>query len=205
MALPQQLPFANLLPLQASGHYGAVMHQLLKLHPESHCAAVAQIEVDVARGRPGRLQLNYFVIGVMANLRKPERGTPTRMDNLWRHTCFEAFVRPSQSAAYYEFNFAPSLHWAAYRFDTYRQGMRMAGEEWQPTLKFSARDPGCELQVSLDLSRFPGLGDDVPLQLNLAAVVEETSGRISYWAAAHPPGRADFHHGKCFSVELPAV
>jgi hypothetical protein len=40
-------------------------------------------------------------------------------------------------------------------------------------------------------------------RLGLSAVIEETSGRISYWALAHPPGKADFHHSDCFAHELP--
>jgi hypothetical protein len=36
-------------------------------------------------------------------------------------------------------------------------------------------------------------------------VIEETNGRLSYWALAHPPGKPDFHHSDCFALELPAV
>ena len=40
-------------------------------------------------------------------------------------------------------------------------------------------------------------------RLGLSAVIEETSGRLSYWALAHPSGRPDFHHADCFTLELP--
>jgi len=33
-------------------------------------------------------------------------------------------------------------------------------------------------------------------------LIEETNGRKSYWALAHPPGKADFHHSDCFVYEL---
>ena len=33
--------------------------------------------------------------------------------------------------------------------------------------------------------------------------IEEASGRISYWALKHPPGRPDFHHPDGFALELP--
>jgi hypothetical protein len=36
----------------------------------------------------------------------------------------------------------------------------------------------------------------------LAAVIDETSGHKSYWALAHPPGKADFHHSDCFALEF---
>ena len=181
------------------------MRQILKLHPESQCVAVTRVEVEVARQFPDFMQLNYFVWGTMSDLRIPAKTTPARADGLWRHTCFEAFVRPAQGVAYYEFNFAPSLHWAAYRFNAYRSGMRMAGEARDPTLEVRSTASRYELQASLDFSRFPDLRDHALLQLNLAAVIEESSGRISYWAVTHPPGKADFHHGNCFTLELPAA
>jgi hypothetical protein len=40
-------------------------------------------------------------------------------------------------------------------------------------------------------------------RVGLAAVVEETSGHRSYWALAHPPGKPDFHHADCFTLEVP--
>jgi hypothetical protein len=42
-----------------------------------------------------------------------------------------------------------------------------------------------------------------PSQLALSAVIEELSGRKSYWALAHPPGKADFHHPDSFAHRLP--
>ena len=44
-----------------------------------------------------------------------------------------------------------------------------------------------------------------PWQLNLTTIVEEANGRKSYWALAHPPGKADFHHDDGFVLSLPAV
>ena len=186
-------------------HYSISMRRALKIHPNSRCTAATHIEVDVARPHPSHLALHYFVTGKSSDLRMSPVTTPTRADGLWRHTCFEAFVRASPSAAYYEFNFAPSMQWAAYRFRGYRSGMSVAGGVCAP--HFSAQSDGkcCELQVSLELDGFPDLPDDAPWYLSLSAVIEETSGRMSYWALAHPPGEADFHHSDCFALELPAA
>ncbi len=181
------------------------MHKVLRLHLDSRCAAVTRIEVDVSRPRPGSLLLHYFVMGRISGLRLPPVATPTRGDGLWRHTCFEAFLRPLSGAAYYEFNLAPSRHWAAYRFSDYRHAMRAAREIPAPRVE-TGSDGGCyDLRASLDLDRVPGLPGDAAWRLGLAAVIEETSGRRSYWALAHPPGKADFHHSDCFALELPAA
>jgi hypothetical protein len=41
--------------------------------------------------------------------------------------------------------------------------------------------------------------------VGLSAVIEEADGTISYWAVAHPDGKADFHHRDCFALMLPPV
>jgi hypothetical protein len=179
------------------------MRRVLNLHPDSRCAAVARIEVDVARPWPGVLELCYVVTGRMRDLRLPTVTAPTRTDGLWRHTCFEAFVRAPPDAGYYEFNFAPSTQWAAYRFGGYRSGMRVAGGMSAPRFEVESSDAGYRMGVSLELDRLPGLPTDGAWRLGLSAVIEETSGRLSYWALAHPPGKADFHHPDCFTLELP--
>lgn len=181
------------------------MRQALKLHPDSRCSAATQIEVEVARPRPGNLLLHYFVTGKISDLRLPPVTVPTRSDELWRHTCFEAFVRAAPGAAYYEFNFAPSMHWAAYRFSGTRSGMSVAREISAPGVEVQSNGACTELQAALELDRLPGLPSDAVWRLGLAAVIEETSGRKSYWALAHPPGKADFHHSDCFAHELPAA
>src|SRR5476649_2040713 len=102
------------------------MPQLLKLHPDSRGFAAARVEVAIARPRADRLVLSYMVTGKMSDVRMPPAMPAARTDDLWQHTCFEAFVRAASGPAYYEFNFAPSTQWAAYRFDGYRSGMRAA-------------------------------------------------------------------------------
>ena len=181
------------------------MRQALSLHPDSRCAAATQVEVEVALPRSGKLELAYSVTGKISDLRIPPVTTPTRTDELWRHTCFEAFVRAPRAAAYYELNFAPSTQWAAYRFNGYRSGRTVANDLGTP--RFSVQsDAACYmLQVAVDLDHLSHLPRDAGWRLGLSAVIEESDGRTSYWALAHPPGDADFHHLDCFVHELAAA
>jgi hypothetical protein len=178
------------------------MRWTLKLHPDSLCSAVTQVEVDIARPRPGSLVLSYVVTGRIGGLSVQPVVEAARSDELWRHTCFEAFIRPGPDEAYYEFNFAPSTQWAVYRFEHYRSGMRAAAEIGAPRIEVQAAPERYTLHAALELDRLPGL-TDAGWRLGLAAVIEETSGRKSYWALAHPPGKADFHHPDCFVRETP--
>jgi hypothetical protein len=175
--------------------------QTLKLHPNSRCAAVTRIDIDVRRPEPGGLVLHYAVTGTMSNIIIPPATLSQRADGLWQHTCFEAFVRPSSGSAYYELNFAPSTQWAAYHFEGYRVEMKAAD---MLGLKIETRQSAArfELHASMKLA---GLQDDALWRLGLSAVIEEAGGNKSYWALAHPPGKPDFHHSDCFALELPGA
>lgn len=178
------------------------MRHGLKLHPDSRCSAVARIEVEIELPRPDRLLLSYVVAGNMADIRIPPVGSPTRGDKLWRHTCFEAFIRASSGAEYYEFNFAPSTQWAAYRFGGYRSGMRAVDPIGAPAIEVQAQPDRYALQVALPLDGVAGLPRHAAWRLGLSAVIEDLTGGLSYWALAHPPGKPDFHHADGFAVEL---
>lgn len=178
------------------------MRQALTLHPDSRCAAVSRIDVEALRPRPGTLALRYVVTGLADGLRLPAAGAPERADGLWRHTCFEAFVKAASGDAYCEFNLAPSGAWAAYRFDGYRDGMAAAAVMDAPRILGQADGGGYVLHAELSLGGLPDLPADAPWRLGLAAVIEETDGRLSYWALSHPSGQADFHHPACFVFDL---
>jgi hypothetical protein len=175
------------------------MRYTLKRHPDSLGAAVTDIEVDMVRPRAGSLLLCYVVAGNIGNLFLPALAATRRADDLWRHTCFEAFVRSSRDGGYYELNFAPSTQWGAYRFDGYRSGMRVATEIETPNIEVRSAPERYTLQASLNLG---GWSPSTRWRLGLSAVIEEANGDKSYWALAHPPGNPDFHHSDCFAGEL---
>lgn len=177
------------------------MRTSLILHPDSRCSAVARLDVEVNQSRDGGLVLHYVVTGAIGDLLLPPLAMPARADGLWRHTCFEAFVRALPGQAYDELNLAPSTAWAAYHFDRYREGMRISHEIETPRLQVNVSAGRFELHAAL--AWFPPVNG--PRRLGLSAVIEETNGTKSYWALAHPPGPPDFHHSDCFALDLPAA
>jgi hypothetical protein len=184
--------------------YIAGMRHALRLHPDSLCFAATRIEVDVARPHAGSLLLRYVVTGKIVDLRMPPVVTAARADELWQRTCFEAFIGTSGNAAYYEFNFAPSTQWGAYWFGSYRSGS-VATEISAPRIDVQSSPECYTLQAAVELDQLSSLPRGVGWRLGLSAIIEETSGRRSYWALAHPPGKADFHHSDCFAHELSPV
>jgi hypothetical protein len=179
------------------------MRRLLTIHPDSVPPAAIAIEVDISRPRPGLLVLDYAVSGAVAGLYLPPAAEPRRADELWRRTCFEAFLRPSPGEAYVEFNVSPSGAWAAYRFGGYRTGMTVADEIEVPRIAMRQADDRFELRVSWHLGALPLLSGDASWRLGASAVIEAADGARSYWALAHPPGKPDFHHADGFASQLP--
>lgn len=165
----------------------------LTLHPQLLCDPVARIEVAASRSGP-IATFRYTVVGSIADLVIPPPAAPERRDGLWQQTCFEVFARAAGEASYREFNFSPSGEWAAYRFDDYRSGM-VACDLPSPEIRTESGPDRFELETSI------ALGPD-PLQIALAAVIEEKGARKTYWALAHPKGKADFHHPDSFAYEL---
>jgi hypothetical protein len=181
------------------------MRLSLRCHPDSRCESVTAIDVDVEQPRPGTLMLRYGVMGTISGLSLPPMAAPARTDGLWRHACFEVFVRAPPNDAYYELNLSPSTQWAAYAFSSYRTGMSAANEVPDPMIGVQADAAAYELHASLGLDGLAFLPIDRAWRLGLSAVIEETSGLTSYWALAHPPGKPDFHHPDCFAFELPTA
>lgn len=168
----------------------------LEPHPGSPMAgAVRSLAVTAAREH-GRLMLDYVLEGRLGELRIPPPGPAARADELWKHTCFEAFVRPPGDEAYWEFNLAPSSNWQIYAFTAYRE--RGPDPKLPPPEITVKRGPAkLEMRAALDLSRLK-----TPWQLALSAVIEDIRGDRSYWALRHAPGAPDFHHLRGFALTL---
>lgn len=176
----------------------------LRCHPDTVTAAVKSIEVLVSQPRAGVLALRFSLIGELAEIRIPPLRPPQRSDRLWELSCFEVFIRAGQGSAYREFNFSPSGEWAMYRFSTYRQRLPVPANIPPPELTRHDNDDSVEITAEIDLHSL-ALTEAKPLSLGLSAVIEESSGALSYWALQHPPGKPDFHHADCFALELDAL
>ena len=123
----------------------------------------------------------------------PPHTAPARRDNLWKTTCFEIFWQPLGDAAYREFNLSPSGCWAAYDFDSFREGMRDAPVD-AIAIACSHTDGALELTASIAAD----LPD--PAQVALNAIVEHPDGSLQFWALAFPPGKPEFHSEACRSL-----
>jgi hypothetical protein len=168
-------------------------------HPETRSQAVHAINVEIRWSQDGTLALVYVLKGDCARLRIPSPRLSAKIDGLWRHTCFEAFVSMKGNSAYQEFNFSPSGEWARYRFQGYRDRLLLEEEEPAPQILVQRTEKQLVLEARIQLSQ-PFVMQ--PLFLGLSTVIEDDTGTLSYWALKHPSGKPDFHHPDAFALEI---
>ncbi len=179
------------------------MRHALKLHPDSRSKSVTAITVEVKRSSIDTIELYYVAEGDISRVAVPSRAVESmHVDELWRHTCFEAFVREPTAPSYVEFNFSPSTEYAGYSFTGYREGMH-GTYCTRPVVAVNSTSKRLELRATIWMRRIPQINIDGPLRLGLSAIIEETDGSKSWWALAHPQGKPDFHHADSFVLDLP--
>jgi hypothetical protein len=163
---------------------------------------VETIQARVSCVEPNRLQITYLANGNIGTLKIPAKRSPRRIDRLWEHTCFEAFIRADGDPSYYEFNFSPSSEWAVYAFRGYRDGSSLQDERCSPEIVVRRGVDRLELDAVVRLDRLSTIRLGSTLRVGLAAVIEANDGTLFYWALKHPAAKPDFHHPDSFALEL---
>ncbi|HYO27683.1 MAG TPA: DOMON-like domain-containing protein [Azonexus sp.] len=174
-------------------------HHALLCHPVSPCAAVRAIEASAIVTASGALALSYRLQGDPEKISIPAPVPPAAADDLWQHTCLEAFVAAADDAGYREFNFSPAGLWANYRFTACRQRNPDFLPPAAPRIAFQRCADGFRLDAWLAPELLPASGK---LNIGLTAVIATRDGGRSYWALAHCAAQPDFHLRQSFSLTL---
>ncbi|MBP8214701.1 MAG: hypothetical protein KAX66_04475, partial [Propionivibrio sp.] len=66
--------------------------QILLRHPATPAPVVRSLDASINSRPDGSIDLSYCLRGDIVRLRIPEELAPERVDQLWEHTCFEAFI-----------------------------------------------------------------------------------------------------------------
>lgn len=186
----------------------------LRLHPRCQAVLpddksrrwVKHVEALARWRKDGQLDLSWCVTGEIGGLVVPPPGRRQRRNDLWRSTCFEAFVAPIEAGGYRggpyaEVNVSPSGAWAVYAFDGYRRGCRDLAQAAARYVEANAS--AAQLEVHAVMTGVPLLsGEATQIALGLSAVIEDIDGDLSYWALAHGPGAPDFHHASAFAATV---
>lgn len=178
----------------------------LKPHSDSPRLPVESLTAAPRRLSGGRLEVVYRLTGDLEALAMPELSSAARADELWKHTCFEIFIRHAAGPGYVEFNFTPAGQWAAYSFRSRRSGMQYIAAVVEAPIGTMRFERHFALRAEVDVSRIDGLPPlDATWRAAISTVIEATDGKRAYWAVAHPPeGNPDFHAPEGFVIDLPA-
>ena len=178
----------------------------------SHPATPYPHSLDLIAGferlSPGHIRLSYELSGTLNQLLIPAQNPiPERLDGLWKHLCFEVFIRQSGALRYWEFNISPSGDWAIYLFDGYRDNMTSPQINSAPEIQInhnqSATGAALNLTLDIQLTQLDDTLTQSDLQLSLTSVIETQDGGLTYWAHHHPAEKPDFHHPDGFVLHLP--
>jgi len=187
-------PKINALP-------AAIQHSLL-CHPTSPCRAVKAAKVSAELIDNGTLALRYQLDCNPADILLPVTQPATAADDLWQHTCCEAFIAAGDGREYREFNFSPSGQWANYRFTDYRARDTAFIAPATPQITVHSRDDGLQLDALLGREMLPVAA---AWKIGLSIVIEAADGSKSYWALAHCAAQPDFHRRQSFTLTLNPV
>jgi hypothetical protein len=168
-------------------------------HPDTPPRGITRVEARVVGIQGEWLRLRWRIDGV-GSLVVPSFAGKGRADDLWKTTCFEAFLQPQGGTAYVELNLSPSERWNAYDFVAYREGMAERPFPREPDCSLRMGQAMAIFDAAIPVSALPPL----PWRYGLTAVLEEQGGVLSYWAIAHQTGKPDFHDAACFAGELAA-
>ncbi len=118
-----------------------------------------------------------------------------RFHELWKQTCFEAFVQPVGDSKYFEINLNTHKAWNVYEFENYR--------EPQPPVECAAADV-IDVQIKEDFLRARIKFNKMEfkkLKVSLCAVLNLKETGTTYWSFQHVDAKPNFHHFGSFVIE----
>ena len=168
--------------------------------PSSGGGLDLRIEATLMRW-DARFGIAYRMEGDLGSVNIPEPAArPGRRDDLWKETCLEFFLAEPAAEPYWEFNLSPAGYWNAYRFSSYREGMREESSVEDLRCSSSRSGPVLTLETEIDLGWLHL--ETRGLSVGLSAVVRSADGRNTCWALTHPGPEPDFHRRDGFILRI---
>lgn len=175
------------------------VHVRLAGHAANPARFHQHIDATLTHTAAGGLAVAYAIHGLNLDLRVPTPHAPAPADALWRTSCCEIFLGTLDQPGYREFNFSPSGQWAHHDFVDTRQPVPRPCACPAPELRCERGEDLLSLTANLPKAALP---KGETLRIALAVVLEANDGQLGYWALAHAPGKADFHHHAGFVLSL---
>lgn len=168
------------------------MHIELSQFKEDHQSTPDVRVCAKIENKTDQLDVSFLVSGPVSRIHLPTLShQPLFQQDLWKHTCFEIFIKQQNSPRYWEWNFSPSGDWWNQSFEAYRKAS--ANNQLAPPLHTEFFK--CERELRLAASIL--LPCESP-EVLVAAILFFEGGQPTYWAKSHPRSEPDFHAPKGF-------
>ena len=177
------------------------------LAPFNEAAAKNINFLSIIRRENLKINSSFTLTGNIKNILLPPLSPhPERMGGLWESTCFEIFLKNTETDFYLEFNLAPSGNWNCFSFNGYRAGMREYEDLKDISISFSQNETQLKLDATIELndSNYFRIEDfkSQEIKASLCAVIENNSFEKSFWAIKHHTNKPDFHLSDNFTIPL---
>jgi len=162
---------------------------MYQLFPYAKISNAPIIEVSFSL-TPQHLLLSFVLSGVSDNYLFDTKNHAKRADELWKATCFEAFIKNPNSKEYWELNIAPSGAWNFYYFSDYKKDMQEERRVLTPKVLFKQKRDEVYVNVEMNFTEklFDGRGE-----FNLALILLNVEGKREFFTLNPKEGVADFH------------
>lgn len=125
--------------------------------------------------------------------------TGSRVHDLWKNTCLEAFFSLDQkeTSPYWEMNCATSGDWNVYKLASYRAELKEVEKAQVKIARKTVGDKSREYLINIS-----GLNVKQAKFCGLTCVMKFMNGETAYWSLAHKGEKPDFHDKHSFTVKV---
>ena len=163
-----------------------LMYQLLP-HNQKNYGLTIEASFSLT---PHHLTLSFSLKNINNHYLFERQGDAKRVDELWKATCFEIFIKNPNGKAYWELNIAPNGSWNFYRFSDYKKDMQEELRVLPPKVLFIREGDEVALSFKLD---FTEVLFEKNINFNLALILLDVEGERHFFTLNPKEGLADFH------------
>ena len=157
--------------------------------------AKLQLDADLKLLGPDSLELTFSWTDSKNLIIQPESPGMGRHHELWKQTCFEAFIQPANKVPYFEVNLSTQKAWNVYGFEAYREPQPPTEVSSADAIKIDVKEGNLKAVIQFRKSEFK------KVKVSLCAVLNLKDIGPTYWSFAHADQKPNFHKFESFIIE----
>lgn len=171
----------------------------LSPHPAFPISFPITVSVDY-QWKKQNLRISFYAQGDTSQIKglSNSKTLQSRKNELWKTTCFEAFLKPKTQEHYWEINLNSSGDWNFYFLEAYRKNLIEETQAHVSSFQATLTKGIFHLEIETYL---PFLNHE-SIWISPCVILESQKGEKSYWSIHHPESQPNFHASGSFVHEL---